>query len=179
MRRYLEQHVEKNWPNLWVLPDAALVVGLYMAKLESWTSIGVIAMGSLFVSMMISFYAFLVGPEGKGPNVDVDPGALLAQTISISGAPSLILAGVVFGLSFRSRNVFAGFILIVTGLAFVVGMWVVDTLTQGIDIQFMTLGLEYAPKIFVIAGIGVLVLGAYIAKIAPRSRIRHTSDYEQ
>ena len=179
MRRYWEQHVEKNWPNLWVLPDAALVGGLYMAKLESWTSIGVIAMGSLFVSMMISFYAFLVGPQGKGPNVDVDPGALLAQTISISGAPSLILAGVVFGLSFRSRNVFAGFILIVTGLAFVVGMWVVDTLTQGIDIQFMTLGLEYAPKIFVIAGIGVLVLGAYIAKFAPRSRIRHTSDYEQ
>jgi hypothetical protein len=179
VRRYWEQHVEKNWPNLWVLPDAALVGGLYMAKLESWTSIGVIAMGSLFVSMMISFYAFLVGPQGKGPNVDVDPGALLAQTISISGAPSLILAGVVFGLSFRSRNVFAGFILIVTGLAFVVGMWVVDTLTQGIDIQFMTLGLEYAPKIFVIAGIGVLVLGAYIAKFAPRSRIRHTSDYEQ
>ena len=110
--------------------------------------------------MMISFYAFLVGPEGKGPNVDVYPGALLAQTISISGAPSLILAGVVFGLSFRSRNVFAGFILIVTGLAFVVGMWVVDTLTQGIDIQFMTLGLEYAPKIFVIAGIGCTGLGS-------------------
>jgi hypothetical protein len=58
-------------------------------------------------------------------------------------------------------------------------MWVVDTLTQDIDIQFMTLGLEYAPKIFVIAGIGVLVLGAYIAKFAPRGRIRHTSDYEQ
>ena len=35
MRRYLEQHVEKNWPNLWVLPDTALVVGLYMAKLEA------------------------------------------------------------------------------------------------------------------------------------------------
>lgn len=179
MRRYLEQLVEKNWPNLWVLPDAALVVGLYMAKLESWTSIGAIAMGSLFVSMMISFYAFLVGPEGEGPNVDVDPGALLAQTISISGAPSLILVGVVFGLSFRSRNVFAGFILIVTGLALVVGMWVVDTMTQSIDIQFITLGLDYAPKIFVIAGIGVLVLGAYIAKFAPQSRIRHTSDYEQ
>ena len=72
MRRYLGQLVEKNWPNLWVLPDATLVVGLYMAKLESWTSIGAIVMGSLFVSMMISFYAFLVGPAGEGPNVDVD-----------------------------------------------------------------------------------------------------------
>ncbi len=175
----MEQLVEKNWPNLWVLPDAALVVGQHMAKLESWTSIGAIAMGSLFVSMMISFYAFLVGPEGEGPNVDVDPGALLAQTISISGAPSLILAGVVFGLSFRSRNVFAGVILVLTGLALAIGMWIVDTMIQGIDIQFITLGLEYAPKIFVIAGVGVLVLGTYIAKFAPQSRIRHTSDYEQ
>jgi hypothetical protein len=175
----LEQLVEKNWPNLWVLPDTAVVVGHYMAKLESWTSIGAIVMGSLFISMMISFYAFLVGPEGEGPNVDVDPGALLAQTISISGAPSLILAGVVFGLSFRSRNVFAGVILVLTGLALAIGMWIVDTMTQGIDIQFITLGLEYAPKIFVIAGVGVLVLGTYIAKFAPQSRIRHTSDYEQ
>jgi hypothetical protein len=175
----LEQLVGKNWQNLWVLPDSIVVVGRYMAKLESWTSIGAIAMGSLFVSMMISFYAFLIGPEGEGPNVDVDPGALLAQTISISGAPSLILAGVVFGLSFRSRNVFAGLILILTGLTLIVGMWIADMMLQNIDIQFRTIGLDYAPKIFVAAGIGVLILGAYIAKIAPQSRIRHARDYEQ
>jgi hypothetical protein len=136
-------------------------------------------MGSLFVSMMISFYAFLIGPEGGGPNVDVDPGALLAQTISISGAPSLILAGVVFGLSFQSRNVFAGLILILTGLALIVGMWIVDTMIQDINIQFRTAGLDYAPKIFIAAGIGVLTLGTYIAKFAPQSRVRHARDYEQ
>jgi len=150
-----------------------------MAKLESWTSIGALATGSLFVSLMISFYAFLIGTEGEGPNVDVDPGALLAQTMSISGAPSLILAGVVFGLSFRSRNVFAGSILIVTGLALIVGMWIVNAMIQDISIQFRTTGLEYAPKIFVAAGLGVLSLGAYIAKIAPQSRLRHARDYEQ
>ena len=148
-----------------------------MAKLESWTSLGALAMGSLFVAMMTSFYAFLIGPEGEGPNVDVDPGALLAQTISISGAPSLILAGVVFGLSFRTRNVFAGLILIITGLAFIVGMWIVHSILHDIDIQFITTGLEYAPIIFVAAGIGVLSLGAYIAKIAPQSRGRHGADY--
>ena len=175
----MEQPVGKNWQNLWVLPDSAVVVGRYMAKLESWTSIGALAIGGLFVSMMISFYAFLVGPEGEGPNVDVDPGALLAQTISISGAPSLILAGVVFGLSFRSRNAFAGLILILTGFLLIVGMWIADTMIQDIDIQFKTIGLDYAPKIFVAAGIGVLTLGAYIAKIAPQSRVRHARDYEK
>lgn len=171
--------VGKNWQNWLVLPDSVVVVDRYMAKLESWTSIGALTMGSLFVSMMISFYAFLIGPEGKGPNVDVDPGALLAQTISISGAPSLILAGVVFGLSFRSRNVFAGLILILTGFTLIVGIWIADTMIQSINIQFRTTGLDYAPKIFVAAGIGVLILGAYIAKIAPQTRVRHASDYEQ
>lgn len=150
-----------------------------MAKLESWTSIGALAMGSLFVSMMISFYAFLIGPEEEGPNVDVDPGALLAQTISISGAPSLILAGVVFGLSFRSRNVFAGLILILTGLILIVGMWITDTMIQDINIQFRTAGLDYAPKIFVAAGIGVLSIGTYIGRFAPQSRVRHARDYDQ
>lgn len=163
------------WHNL----NHIVVVGQYMAKLESWTSIGALVMGSLFVSMMISFYAFLIGPDKEGPNVDVDPGALLAQTISISGAPSLILVGVVFGLSFRSRNVFAGLILILTGSALIVGMWFTDIILQQIDIQFRTAGLDYAPKIFIAAGIGVLTLGTYIAKFAPPSRVRHARDYEQ
>ena len=150
-----------------------------MAKLESWTSIGALAMGSLFVSLMISFYAFLIGPDGKGPNVDVDPGALLGQTISISGAPSLILVGIALGLSFRSRNVFAGSILILTGLIFIVGMWVTDSMIRDIDVQYKTTGLEYAPKIFLVAGIGVLSLGAYLAKIAPQSKVRRARDYER
>jgi hypothetical protein len=50
---------------------------------------------------------------------------------------------------------------------------------QSINIQFRTIGLDYAPKIFVAAGIGVLILGAYIAKIAAQTRVRHASDYEQ
>jgi hypothetical protein len=89
------------------------------------------------------------------------------------------LAGIVFALSFRCRNVFAGLILILTGLALIVGMFFVDTMIQDIDVQFRAAGLEYAPKIFVVAGIGVLLLGAYIAKIAPRSKVRHARDFEQ
>jgi hypothetical protein len=50
---------------------------------------------------------------------------------------------------------------------------------QDINIQFRTTGLEYAPSIFVVAGICVLALGTYIAKIAPQSKIRHTRDFEQ
>ena len=64
-----------------------------MVTLETWVALGSLAMSGMFVALMFSFYIFLVGPEGRGPDVTADPGALLIQTISISGAPSLILAG--------------------------------------------------------------------------------------
>jgi hypothetical protein len=149
-----------------------------MAKLESWTSLGSLAMGSLFVAMMISFCIFLIGPEGEGPNVEVDPGALLAQTISISGIPSLILAGFVAGLSFRSRNVFAGLILVATGSILIIGMMLVSMIVPDIDVQFRSRGLEYVPIIFLFSGICVLGLGIYLAKFAPLGRVRRVSDFE-
>ena len=53
----------------------------------------------MFVILMVSFYTFLIGPEGKGPRIYFDPFGLLTQIISISGVPSLILAGIVFGFT--------------------------------------------------------------------------------
>lgn len=58
------------------------------------------------------------------------------------------------------------------------GMWITFTMIEDIDIQFRTTGLDYAPKIFLAAGIGIIILGAYIAKI-PQGRVRHSADYGQ
>jgi hypothetical protein len=58
-------------------------------------------------------------------------------------------------------------------------MWVTDSMIRDIDVQYKTTGLEYAPKIFLVAGIGVLSLGAYLAKIAPQSKVRRARDYER
>ena len=43
------------------------------------------------VALLLSFYTFLVGPSGNGPNTVVDPMALMVQIVSMSGAPALVL----------------------------------------------------------------------------------------
>ncbi|HEY3525490.1 MAG TPA: hypothetical protein VGK47_04785, partial [Nitrososphaeraceae archaeon] len=70
-----------------------------MAALETWIALGSLLMTAMFIALMFSFYIFLVGPGGGGPNVETDPRALLIQIISISGAPALILTGTVMGVS--------------------------------------------------------------------------------
>lgn len=70
-----------------------------MPKLETWVALGSLGMCIMFTALLLSFFNFLVGPKGKGPDVYVDPTGVMIQLISISGAPSLILAGTVFGLT--------------------------------------------------------------------------------
>jgi hypothetical protein len=42
-------------------------------NLETWTALGSFGMVIMFVTLIISFYNFLVGPDGKGPERDVAP----------------------------------------------------------------------------------------------------------
>ena len=140
--------------------------------METWVALGSLAMSGMFVALMFSFYIFLVGPEGRGPDVTADPGALLIQTISISGAPSLILAGTVLGISRGpvSRN--AGLVLIITGAVMMIGMlMLVSTTLPRIDQQYYNFGIDYVPFIFVIAGIGIIGCGLTTIKkkVGPRN----------
>jgi hypothetical protein len=142
-----------------------------MVTLETWVALGSLAMSAMFVALMFSFYIFLIGPEGRGPNVASDPGALLIQTISISGAPSLILAGTVLGISRGAVSKNAGLVLIITGLIMTTGMLVlIDSTLPKIDKQYEAFGIDYVPIIFVIAGIGVVGCGFTTFKKTVRSR---------
>lgn len=60
-----------------------------MPKLETWVALGSLGMCIMFISLILSFFNFLVGPKGNGPDVYVDPTGVMIQMISISGAPSL------------------------------------------------------------------------------------------
>ena len=62
----------------------------------SITSLGLAIM---FVLLIISFYNVLIGNEGQGPERYVDVPGVVVKTLSISGVPSIILAGISFGLS--------------------------------------------------------------------------------
>jgi hypothetical protein len=143
-----------------------------MVTLETWVALGSLAMSAMFVALMFSFYIFLIGPEGRGPDVAADPGALLIQTISISGAPSLILAGTVLGISRGAVSRNAGLVLTITGSIMTAGMlMLIGTTLPKIDQQYYTFGISYVPIIFVIAGIGVIGCGLTTInkKVRPRN----------
>jgi hypothetical protein len=142
-----------------------------MVTLETWVALGSLAMSAMFVALMFSFYIFLIGPEGRGPDVAADPGALLIQTISISGAPSLILAGTVLGISRGAVSRNAGLVLTITGSIMTAGMlMLIGTTLPKIDQQYYTFGISYVPIIFVIAGIGVIGCGLTTIKKKVRPR---------
>ena len=142
-----------------------------MVTLETWVALGSLAMSAMFVALMFSFYIFLIGPEGRGPDVATDPAALLIQTISISGAPSLILAGTVLGISRGAVSKNAGLVLIIAGSIMTVGMlMLIGSTLPKIDKQYYAVGIDYVPVIFVIAGIGVVGCGFTTFNKKVRSR---------
>ena len=132
-------------------------------NLETWIALGSFGMAIMFVALIISFYNFLVGPDETGPERDVAPGPAVYQILSISGVPSIILAGVVFGMRKTDQSRSAATILIVTGSLMIVGMVVASImLVPKIKEQYIEGGINTIPYIFIIAGAGVVGLGGYL-----------------
>jgi hypothetical protein len=133
-----------------------------MIYLETWIALASLGLSIMFVALMISFYFFLVGPAGNGPQVYSDPVALLIQLTSISGAPSLILAGIVPGIIRTHRATHSSIILICVGIIMIAGMIIVNTIIPKINEQYLLQGIKIMPSVFIIGGIGILVIGSYI-----------------
>jgi hypothetical protein len=141
-----------------------------MTKFETWVALGSLALGIMFVTLILSFYNFLVGPQGKGPQTFVDPFGATVQIVSISGAPSLILAGVAFGTARSSAERKPAFILIATGIIFIVGMSAARLVFSKINALFVIAGLDLVPVLFLLGGIGVAGLGGYLLMTSERAR---------
>jgi hypothetical protein len=135
-----------------------------MPKLETWVALGSLGMCIMFILLILSFFNFLVGPKGNGPDVYVDPTGVMIQMISISGAPSLILAGTVFGLAKSYGTIQAAIILMTTGIIMIAGMIAAWTLILKINEQFVVSGIDIIPYIFIVAGMGISILGIYLFK---------------
>ena len=131
-------------------------------NLETWIALGSFGMAIMFVALIISFYNFLVGPDETGPERDVAPGPAVYQILSISGVPSIILAGVVFGMRKTDQSRSAATILIVTGILLIFGMVVALMLVPKIEEQYIEGGINTIPYIFIIAGAGVIGFGGYL-----------------
>ena len=124
----------------------------------------------MFVVLILSFYNFLIGPGGNGPQIFVDPFGVTVQIVSIAGAPSLILAGVVFGTARSSVEPTPSLILISTGVILIAGMSVARIVFSKINALFVIAGLDLVPVIFIVGGIGVLAVGGYLLMSSVRAR---------
>jgi hypothetical protein len=141
-----------------------------MTKFETWVALGSLALGIMFVILVLSFFNFLIGPEGKGPQTSVDPFGATVQIVSISGAPSLILAGVAIATARSSAERKPAFILIATGIIFIGGMSAARIVYSKINPLFVIAGLGLVPVIFILGGIGVAALGGYLLMTSKRAR---------
>lgn len=116
----------------------------------------------MFVLLLTSFYNFLIGSEGKGPDRYVDVNGVIIKTISISAIPSLILAGIAFGLSKNYGNKLTGFLLSLSGIIISIGMVISINLTSRINSEFYQPILVIVPYIFIFGGVGIFIIGLFL-----------------
>lgn len=131
-------------------------------ELESWLSLGSLGLSIMFVLLLTSFYNFLIGSEGKGPDRFVDIDGVIIKTISISAAPSLILAGIAFGLTKNYGNKLSGLLLSFSGIIIIIGMIISINFTSNITSEFYRPILVIVPYIFIVGGIGVFIIGFFL-----------------
>ena len=146
-------------------------------KLEDWTSLASLGLAVMFVALLLSFYNFLIGPEGIGPERVVEPGSLLLQLIFISAAPCMVLAGFVFVMAKSYGSPIGGALLVTAGVIIVVGMAVGLTMVPRIPSQYIVGAVGVAPFIFMPAGAGITGIGGYILAASKRRRI-HSRDLD-
>lgn len=116
----------------------------------------------MFVLLLLSFYNFLIGSEGKGPERFVDVRGVVIKALSISGAPSIILAGISFGLSKNYGNRLSGMLLSFTGIVLIIGMVVSLSLSSNVNSEFFHPILIIVPYTFILGGIAILIVGSIV-----------------
>lgn len=125
-------------------------------------SIASLGLAMMFVLLVLSFYNFLIGSEGKGPERFVDVRGVVIKALSISGAPSIILAGISFGLSKNYGNRFSGMLLSFTGIVLIIGMVVSLSLSSNVNSEFFDPILLIVPYTFILGGIAILIIGSIV-----------------
>jgi hypothetical protein len=125
-------------------------------------SIASLGLAMMFVLLVLSFYNFLIGSEGKGPERFVDVRGVVIKALSISGAPSMILAGISFGLSKNYGNRLSGMLLSFTGIVLIIGMVISLSLSSKVNSEFFHPILLIVPYTFILGGIAILIIGSIL-----------------
>ncbi len=145
-------------------------------KLEDWTSIASLGLSLMFVVLLLSLYNFLIGPQGVGPERVVDPGSLMLQSIFISAAPCVVLAGFVFGMTKTYGARIGGTVLVAGGIIMIAGMAASIPLLARIPDQYVVGVVGFVPYFFIAAGVGVTAVGGFLIAASKRRRISSNLD---
>jgi hypothetical protein len=144
-------------------------------KLESGIALASLGLSVMFAALILSFYNFLIS-QSQDPTRIIDPAGLLIQQVSISAAPSIILAGVVFAMTRSTGNKQAGIALIAAGAVMTTGMFIATGLVPQIRPQYAVGGITIVPYIFAAAGIAQLAMGGYLTVVSKKSRSLDSPD---
>lgn len=145
-------------------------------KLEDWTSLASLGLSAMFVTLLLSLYNFLIGPQGDGPERVVDPGSLMLQSIFISAAPCVVLAGFVFGMAKTYGARIGGTMLVAGGIIMIAGMAASIQLLAQIPDQYVVGVVGVVPYFFMAAGVGVTAAGGYLVAASKRRPITSNLD---
>ncbi|MEP0826659.1 MAG: hypothetical protein HRF40_14375 [Nitrososphaera sp.] len=145
-------------------------------KLEDWTAIASLGLSIMFVALLLSYYNFLIGPEGEGPERVVDPGSLMIQIIFISAAPSLALAGFAFGLGKSFGAKLGGIAVVAAGIIMIAGMIASLQMLSQIADQYVVGIVGVVPYFFMAAGTGVVIVGGLLLAALKKRRISNLDD---
>lgn len=122
----------------------------------SITSLGLAIM---FVLLIISFYNVLISNEGQGPERYVDVPGVVVKTLSISGVPSIILAGISFGLSKNYGSRLVGLVLTLSGMVLIIGMMIALSISSRITSEFFHPLIVLVPYTFIAGGVAIFIIG--------------------
>ncbi len=145
-------------------------------KLEDWTALASLGLSVMFVALLLSFYNFLIGPEGAGPERVVDPGSLMLQIIFISAAPSLALAGFAFGMGRSFGAKIGGMAILAAGIIMIAGMAASLQMLPQISSQYVVGIVGIVPYFFMAAGAGVIIVGGLLLAALKKRRISNLDD---
>lgn len=145
-------------------------------KLETWASLAALGLAVMSAAIMVAFYNFLIGPDHKGPNTQVDAQALVVQEVSISAIPSVVISVFVFLMGRNYGNVAAGGFIIGAGAVLIAGMVGAINLLPQIQHQYLVGGVVYFPYVFLGAGGIIIVLGGYLVTVSKKRRAQSLDD---
>ncbi len=134
--------------------------------IEKWIAVTSLALFLMFIGEMISIYTFMTDvPEDFAFGLDFDPNPKILQFISIGAAPAGIMAGLPYLMSRHHGSKPIGYLIIAGGAVMLIGMAYCYTLVDKIEDVFITDTVTYAPILFMILSIPVMVVGVSLLKI--------------